>query len=246
MSIDQNNNKYAEAVKNHPIFQDNILKTDAEIKIMFENTYKFCKELIEGEVLNELECYEEDDEIYEDSNSTKESTNHTKENKKEHEANYEKNCHKKTNCNNQIDNDDIDNDDEIESDIDDDFDELKSQYALLLITMRLYKLFEHILLKKYVHELIIKKSNDNVYDFEKAIIFFKNKKIILNEEEEQSIYLLHHLSDSIENSFLYKNPLDIDYTILTDDEYMTNNIDPNFLFKTIEIAHTIVERIYST
>ena len=35
MSIDQNNNKYGEKVKNHPIFQDQILRSDAEIKKIF-------------------------------------------------------------------------------------------------------------------------------------------------------------------------------------------------------------------
>ena len=130
--------------------------------------------------------------------------------------------------------------------MEDEFEENKSQYALLLSCMRLYKLFEHILLKKYIYELILKNSHDAIDDFEKAVIFFKNKKIIINEEEEQSIYLLQHLSDSIENSFLYKNSLDIDYTMLTEDEYMTNNIDPHFLFKTIEIARIVVERIYGT
>jgi hypothetical protein len=242
MSISQNNNKYAEKLKNHPVFQDQILRSDTEIKKIFDTTFKFCKELIEGDILNELECYEEDDDIYEDTDSTEENTDYSKENKKKHETNHEKSCSEKTNCRSQIDT----IEDDFEYNDDDEFEENKSQYALLLTSMRLYKLFEHILLKKYIYELVLKNSNEDIEDFEKAIRFFKNKKIILNEEEEQSVYLLQHLSDAIENSFLYHSSLEIDYTMLTEDEYMTNNIDPNFLFKTIEIAKIIVERIYST
>lgn len=243
MTTHQNSNKYAEKLKNHPIFQDQILRHDAEIKKIFDTTLTFCKELIEGEILNELECYEEDDDICEDSNSTEEGADSSKKNKEKYETNNEKNCCQKTNYDSQIDSDD---DFEEDDDLENDFEENKSQYALLLSCMRLYKLFEHILLKKYLYELAGKNSHDDLDDFEKAITFFKNKKLIVNEEEEQSIYLLQHFSDAIENSFLYKSSLDIDYTMLTDDEYMTNNIDPNFLFKTIEISKTIVERIYST
>lgn len=242
MEINQNNNKYTEKLKTHEIFQDQILRSDTEIKKIFEATFKFCKELIEGDILNELECYEEDDDIYEDSTTTEKITNNSQENKKKYETDHEKNHNKKTHSSNQINT----SDDEFEYTEEDEFEENKSQYALLLTCMRLYKIFEHILLKKYIYELTLKKSNDPVDDFEQAIVFFKNKKIIINEEEEQSVYLLQHLSDAIENSFLYKNSLDIDYTMLTEDEQMTNNIDPNFLLKTIEIASTIVERIYST
>ena len=112
--------------------------------------------------------------------------------------------------------------------------------------MKLYKLMEHILLKKYLYELIIKNSTVDVTDFEKAISFFKSKKIIINEEEEQSIYLLQHLSDAVSNSFIYKPSSEMDYTLLTEDEHMTSNVFPFFLLKTIEKAHAIVERIYGT
>jgi hypothetical protein len=242
MSINQNNNKYTEKIKNHPVFQDQILRPDTEIKKIFDTTFTFCKELIQGDILNELECYEEDDEICEYSDSTEKTTNNSKENQKKHETNHEKSDNKKTNYGSEIN----EIEETFEYTSDDEFEENKSQYALLLTSMRLYKLFEHILLKKYIYELVIKNSHDDIDDFEKAIVFFKSKKIILNEDEEQAIYLLQHLSDAIENSFLYKNSLDIDYTMLTEDEQMTNNIDPNFLLKTIEIASTIVERIYST
>ena len=45
MSINQNN-KYAEKLKSHPVFQDQILRSDAEIKKIFDTTFQFCKELI--------------------------------------------------------------------------------------------------------------------------------------------------------------------------------------------------------
>ncbi len=246
MINNKNDNKYAEKLKNHPIFQDQILRSDIEVKNLFETTFKFCKELIEGEILNELECYEEGDDICEDSNTTEKDSNYSKKKQKKYEEDNEEDCCKESNCNSKIICDDEDNDsDDLESD-EDTFEENKSEYALLLSCMKLYKIFEHVLLKRYLYELISKNSKDDINDFEKAIDFFKNKKIILNEEEEQSIYLLQHLSDAISNSFLFKKSYDLDYTLLTDDEYMTNNIHPHFLLKTIEIANIIVQRIYNT
>ena len=252
MSINQNN-KYAEKLKSHPVFQDQILRSDAEIKKIFDTTFQFCKELIvKGDILNELENYEDDNDICQDSDSTEKHEACAKKDKKKYEADNEENCCQKANCSNQVDSDSFDDevdDDEFKDDEGDDNDEFEEntfQYALLFNCMKLYKLMEHILLKKYLYELIIKNSTVDVTDFEKAISFFKSKKIIINEEEEQSIYLLQHLSDAVSNSFIYKPSSEMDYTLLTEDEHMTSNVFPFFLLKTIEKAHAIVERIYGT
>jgi hypothetical protein len=262
-------NKYSEKLKNHPIFEGKNLKSDEEIKIMFDVAIQFCREFIQGDIISELCNNEEDDDTFSSSNCGEKEN---QKNKNNNEKDNKENCCKENNCKKEkgkklnLKNDDED-EDEIYDDEDDncedededenededelseeeeEINEIKTQYALLFNCLKVYKLFEHILLKAYLYKLESKKFlSENEHDFNNAISYFKKEKIIANEEEEQSIYLLNHMTSIIDTEFVYKASPEVDFTILTDDEYMISNLAPSFLYKTIDSIESIVERIYN-
>jgi hypothetical protein len=237
-------NRYSEKLKNNPVFDNQMLRSDSQIKKLFDDTFRFCKEFLKGDMLDELYSNEEDDDCGGDTCSGEKTT----EKKSCNEKNNEKNCCKGK-CEKEEIEDDCDDEEEIEDledDNEDEIEDLKSQFAVLLSCLRLYKIFEHILLKAYLYNLGNKViSEQDVHDFTAAMNFFKAKKIIINDEEEQSVYLLQHLADAIDASFIFEPSPELTYNILTEDDYMISNIDPEFLLKTIENAQSIVERIYS-
>lgn len=244
MINNQNNNSYTEKLKNHPIFRDNEIRSDFEVKKMFQNTFQIYKSILEGEICDKLECYEESNVCNESTNGTKEENNCHKTGKKEnvsyHEKNYEEgHCSKKkeivTESEENYESDD--EDDEIDFDI-------STEYSLLFLIIRLNKIFEHILLKKYIFENDKNESfTVNTIDFDAVINFCKKNKIITSEEEENSIYLLQLLSNAVEENFLFKPSDAIELSLLTNDKYMLCDVDHSYLLETLENINKIINII---
>lgn len=230
-------NIYTSALLKHPIFEGNKLKNDLAIKKMFDFSAKLIQEFIIREGINEHNWDKNDDDFdsyagaEQKDEDGKENENETYE--KENEENY--------------------NDEQREliadgdSDVDDvDLDELQSQYALLLLISRFYKIAEHVILKFYLYHTDITGShNINGIDFIDAVAFLKKKNIIGKEDEEQSVYLLKQFVQAIEEDFLYEDAYNLGYSFLSEDLWMTSNISFDFLNETIDNLKTIVHKIYN-
>jgi hypothetical protein len=230
-------NIYAGALFKHPIFEGNKLKNDLTIKNMFDFNAKLIQEFIIREGINEHNWDKNDDDFdsYEGAGQKDENgqENENKTNEKENEENH-------TNQEREFI---ADGDSEVE---DVDLDELQSQYALLLLISRFYKIGEHIILKFYLYHTDRNGSQSiNGLNFMDAVEFLKKKNIIEKEDEEQSVYLLKQFVQAIEEDFLYQDAYDLGYSFLSEDLWMTSNISFDFLNETIDNLKTIVHKIYN-
>lgn len=233
MTKNKKNNEYSNRLKHHPIFKENKIRSDFEMTRLFQNTFQIYKSIIEGELCDELECYEEDDVCEESGNNTTKVRNNNKSSQEEDATDHEEDLFEENNTKEEM----IDDEDESECD-------LAIEYSVLLLTTRLYKIFEHMLLRKYLYEVDKENRFDlDTIDFEEIIVFCKKNKIIISEEEENGIYLLQLLVNETEEQFLFQPNDTLESSLLTNDKYMLCDVDHAILYKTIVNLNDIVERI---
>jgi hypothetical protein len=217
-------------LKNHPLFKDRKIRSQKELKELFQATFSLYTSVIEEEVCDELETYDEGD-ISDDAGneirSKKDCCN--EKSKKKNETNHEKNI------------DEEEYDEEVAQEVSLD---ITTEYASLFLVMRLYKIFEHVLLRAYIlehHVLEVETMHD--IDFDKVITFLKKQHIIVSEEEENGIYFLQLLVNAIEESFLFKSSGAFEDSLLSDDTYLFCDVDQGTVYQTVANLSRIMEKL---
>lgn len=218
-------------LKNHPIFKDKKIKSQEELKELFKVTFGLYKSVIEEELCDELESYEEGD-ICDDTRneSGAEEGCFEEASEKEDEIDYEE---------------DIDKEEHDEQEVTEEVSfDVATEYAALFLVVRLYKIFEHVLLRAYIleHNLFAVKTIDEI-DFEKVIVFLKKNKIMVSDDEENGIYFLQLLVNSVEEQFLFKSSGAFEDSLLSDDMYLSCDIDQATVYQTVANLSRIMQRL---
>jgi hypothetical protein len=125
------------------------------------------------------------------------------------------------------------------------FEEEKNYYAMLFALIRLTKFFRHICMTKYLH--LVEGKVPAELNIDDAVAVFKKNRILTSEEEENSFYMIEHLSELLSNDFLFKEEdvSDLGFTFLSEDAYMTLELDNEFIFSLVHLTEEIVKRIYN-
>lgn len=236
-------NTYTNALLKHPIFQDKKLKSDADIKKIFDFNIKLVQEFITREGFDEYNWNKNDDEMYEYAGREQKNENNKTNEDEDYEEKNEENSYSFSDKKGELTKEDLEYE---EKNIELDLDDLQVQYALLLLIGRIYKLSEHIILKFYLYHNDKNRLQtiDNI-DYTEAIAFLKHKHIIQKDDEEQSIYLLKQLAQASEEDFLYEDSFDLGYSFLSEDIFMISNISMDFLKETVDNLNLIVQKIYN-
>ncbi len=217
-------------LKNHPIFKDKKIRSQQELKELFHATLGLYKSVIEEELCDELESYEEGD-ICDDSRDETGTQ----------EDCFKKKSEEKNACHNEEDIDQEEHEEEVteETSVD-----VATEYAALFLVIRLYKIFEHVLLRTYILEnnlFDIHAVHD--IDFEKVILFLKKNKILVTDEEESAIYFLQLLVNATEEKFLFKPSGAFEDSLLSDDDYLFCDVDQGTIYQTVANLSRIMERL---
>ena len=216
-------------LKNHPIFKDKKIRSQQELKELFHATFGLYKSVIEEELCDELEYYEEGD-ICDDSRDETGTQ----------EDCFKKKSEEKNACHNEKDIDQEEHEEVAEETSVD----VATEYAALFLVIRLYKIFEHVLLRTYILEnnlFDIHSVHD--IDFEKVILFLKKNKILVTDEEESAIYFLQLLVNATEEKFLFKPSGAFEDSLLSDDDYLFCDVDQGTIYQTVANLSRIMERL---
>ena len=224
------NKQNEEQLSNHPIFKNKKIRSDAEVKKMFQSTFSIYKSIVQEMLSDELECCDEGD-IYEESRD---------QNRLE-EKNCHKACEEKDASNYEEDFGEEDSAEEIAEDMSLD---VSTEYAVIFTVVRLYKIFEHLLLRKYLSEKKLSSvMSISDIEFEDIIAFFKKNRVISSSGEENSIYFLQLFVHAVEENFLFQYSKNFEESLLTNDEYMFSDIDHGTMYQTVANLSTIVGKL---